>query len=257
MEKTKGEIFKSAIKMALCILPVALAGGFFVGIYTFEHMEESMQIVVLEQMGSYEAFLAVTTVQSVIYGMVATILGYFIANSLGLIKSFKFEKEILIKVVPVIIILGIVFACDYFVFGRIIPEVAADYEKGISVAYLLGSLTYGGVIEELLLRWFFMSAIAWIVWKLFAGKTTKKNIPTWVFVVANIVAALIFAAGHLPATVAFFGGITPLILFRCFLLNGGFALLFGRYYRKYGIQYAMLGHFGLHLVSKLILMCVL
>ncbi len=36
----------------------------------------------------------------------------------------------------------------------------------------------------------------------------------------------------------------------CFLLNGGFGLLFGRLYRRYGIQYAMLSHALLHIVSK-------
>ena len=73
----------------------------------------------------------------------------------------------------------------------------------------------------------------------------------------NILAAVVFAAGHLPTSISIYGGLTPVIVFRCFLLNGCFALLFGRYYRKYGIQYAMLGHFGIHLVSKTILLLVL
>lgn len=37
-----------------------------------------------------------------------------------------------------------------------------------------------------------------------------------------------------------------------FLLNGGFGLLFGWLYRKYGIQYSMLSHALLHIVSKMI-----
>jgi hypothetical protein len=43
-----------------------------------------------------------------------------------------------------------------------------------------------------------------------------------------------------------------MLLFRCFLLNGGFGLFFGWLYRKHGIQYAMLAHAALHIVSKLI-----
>ncbi|MGB4004952.1 MAG: CPBP family glutamic-type intramembrane protease, partial [Halanaerobiales bacterium] len=61
-----------------------------------------------------------------------------------------------------------------------------------------------------------------------------------------------FAAGHLPATVTIFGELTPLILFRCFLLNGAFGLFFGWLYYKYGIQYAMISHAMLHIVSKFI-----
>lgn len=37
-----------------------------------------------------------------------------------------------------------------------------------------------------------------------------------------------------------------------FLLNGGFGLLCGWLYRKYGIQYSMLSHALLHIVSKMI-----
>ena len=190
--------------MILCVLPFAIVGGFFTGVYTLEHSTDDMTRMIYEQVQSPTLFYIITTIQSVMYAVLATAAGYLLADRLGLIKSFRFQREILKKTVPVIILFGILFASDYFVFGHFIPEVAADYEKGISPAYFLCSLTYGGVIEEILLRWFFMSLIAWI-------------------------------------------------LVRCFLLNGCFALLFGRYYRKYGIQYAMLGHFGLHLVSKLIL----
>lgn len=63
---------------------------------------------------------------------------------------------------------------------------------------------------------------------------------------------LLFAEGHLPATITMFGALTPLVLLRCFLLNGGLGLAFGWLYRKYGIQYAMIGHAGTHIISKLI-----
>ena len=39
-------------------------------------------------------------------------------------------------------------------------------EKGISISYFICSLTYGGVIEEVLLRWFLMSLIAWLIGKI-------------------------------------------------------------------------------------------
>ena len=103
-----------------------------------------------------------------------------------------------------------------------------------------------------MLRLFFMSLIAFVIWKVFSKKSDSENIPTYVFVAANIVAALVFAAGHLPATSLIFGKLTPLILFRCFLLNGGFGLIFGWLYRKHGVVYAMLGHALFHIISKLI-----
>jgi membrane protease YdiL (CAAX protease family) len=72
-----------------------------------------------------------------------------------------------------------------------------------------------------------------------------------VLVVANVVAAMLFAAGHLPATEMTFG-LTPMLVFRCFLLNGGLGLAFGWLYRKFGLRYAMIAHGAYHVVSKLI-----
>jgi membrane protease YdiL (CAAX protease family) len=97
-----------------------------------------------------------------------------------------------------------------------------------------------------------MTLIAWVIWKVFCRKYSRENIPVGVFIAANIVAALAFAAGHLPPTLMIFGKLTPLILFRCFLLNGGFGLVFGWLYRKYGIGYSMVSHALFHIVSKLI-----
>ena len=76
--------------------------------------------------------------------------------------------------------------------------------------------------------------------------------PVKVLIAANIISALVFAAAHLPATVQLLGELTPLILLRCFLLNGAAGLLFGRFYRRYGIQYAILTHMVFHLVSRMI-----
>ena len=117
------------------------------------------------------------------------------------------------------------------------------------IPYMLAAVLYGGVIEEVMLRLFMMSLIAFLLHKLFDRK--KEKPATGILVAANLIAALLFATGHLPAT-AVMMGITPMILVRCFLLNGGFGLLFGWLYRKYGLRYAMLAHAGCHIVSKLI-----
>lgn len=79
----------------------------------------------------------------------------------------------------------------------------------------------------------------------------KKPLLAAVLAAANVITALLFAAGHLPATYLLLG-LSPLIVFRCFLLNGGIGLLIGYLYRKHGLGYAMIAHGGCHVVSKLI-----
>ncbi|MBQ4333402.1 MAG: CPBP family intramembrane metalloprotease [Clostridia bacterium] len=124
-----------------------------------------------------------------------------------------------------------------------------SYAVKPTIPYLLATVTYGAVIEEVMLRLFFLSLIAFLLHLLFGKRHTPPS--TTILVIANLVAALLFASGHLPATFILLGD-SPLIIFRCFLLNGGFGLLFGWLYCKYGLRYAMIAHGGCHIVSKLI-----
>lgn len=124
-----------------------------------------------------------------------------------------------------------------------------SYTTKPTVSYVLATVTYGAVIEEVMLRLFWMSLVAFILHKLFDRKHDQPT--TAILIVANVVSALLFAAGHLPATEILLG-LSPMIVFRCFLLNGGLGLLFGWLYRKFGLRYAMIAHGGCHVVSKLI-----
>ena len=166
----------------------------------------------------------------------------------------KFEKKTLQRVLTITTICGILFSLDYWTFGKAIPELADEFEDMVTFNSWISAVFYGGIIEEVLMRLLFMTLIAFVIWKLFLRKYAVSEIPVWIFVVANIIAASAFAAGHIPATINMFGELSPIILFRCFLLNGGLGLVFGRLYRKYGIQYAMVGHAGCHIISKIIWM---
>ena len=57
---------------------------------------------------------------------------------------------------------------------------------------------------------FFLRPDTDAIWKIFFKKA--EQVPARVLICANIIAALLFAAGHLPATVQMFGEITPLLL---------------------------------------------
>ena len=244
--------YKKPLLFALCLLPIAIIAGIFVGFYQLDTYSEEIIAEVVAELGSTDILIVVAAVQTVGYALFCGFFGYILADKIGLWKPIQFEKRSLIVTLVISVVGGIVFSLDHWVFGSMIDGIQAANVAGLTVSGVIASVLYGGIIEEVMLRLFFMSLIAFIVWKLFFKKLDKENIPTSVFVVANIVAALLFAAGHLPATISIFGILTPLILFRCFLLNGGFGLVFGWLYRKHGIVYAMMGHALFHIVSKLI-----
>ena len=243
---------KKPLLFTLAILPIAIIGSILVSYYTMETYTPEMTEAILASVGSMGAFVAVASAQGAVYAAIAGFFGYILADRLGLMRPLRFEKQALKRALAVTAACGLLFSLDPYLFGRLIPEVGASYAGSVTFANFFASLIYGGIVEEILMRLFLMSLIAFLLWKVFARKYSREAIPTWVFVVANVVAALLFAAGHIPATISMFGRLDAVILVRCFLLNGAFGLAFGWLYRKYGIQYAIVGHMGCHFVSKLI-----
>ena len=243
---------KKPFLFSLSLLPFAIVAGIFVSLYQLDTLSPEMIDEVMAQVGSTELLVIISAVQTMGYALFCGFFGYILADKIGLIKPFKPEKSKLIVTFILSLIGGAVFSLDYWVFGNLIDGIKEADAAGLTPEGIIASVLYGGIIEEVMLRLFFMSLIAFILWKIFARGYDKDSIPTWVFITANIVAATLFAAVHLPATFAIFGKLSPLILFRCFLLNGGFGLIFGTLYRKYGIIYAMISHALFHIVSKLI-----
>ena len=242
---------KSYWKVLLFFTVVGLLGGYFVSLYSFETLPEEMLQEVMVQ-GLTENVLAVVgAVQSAGYGLILGALGIVLSKKVGLWKDkLEFARKPLVLTAIASVAGGLFLILpDLLFFGNYSQAIRDSYAAKPTIPFLIAMVTYGGVIEEVMLRLFLMSLIAFILHKLF--EKGRQETSTTVLVTANIIAAVLFAAGHLPATLSTIGS-SPMILFRCFLLNGSFGLVFGWLYRKYGLQYAMLAHGGCHVVSKLI-----
>lgn len=242
---------KSYWKTLLFFAAIGFIGGFGVGFYLLDSYPEDMVQELLAQ-GMTPVLLAlVTAVQSAGYGIVLGAIGIWLAKKVGLWRDERsIESKPLLYTAIISIIGGMALILpDVFYFGKHIPAIAETYTVKPTVPYLVATVTYGAVIEEIMMRLFCMSLIAFLLWKVFAR---KQEMPaTGILITANVMVALLFAAGHLPTT-AVMMGLTPMIVMRCFLLNGTFGLAFGRLYRKYGLRYAMIAHGGCHIVSKLL-----
>ena len=238
-------------KTILLFMLAGLIGGFLVGLFLMDSYPAEIRQQIYDQ-GLNDVLLGlITALQSVGYALVLGVAGILLGKKTGMWKDERqITRQPLVAAAIVALMGGLaMILLDIFWFGPASQVIMDSYATKPSIAFVLGSVIYGGVIEEVMLRLFMMSLIAFLLHKIFWRK--REQTPVAALVAANVLSALLFAAGHLPTT-AILLGLSPMILLRCFLLNGGIGLLFGWLYRKYGLRYAMLAHGGCHIVSKLI-----
>jgi membrane protease YdiL (CAAX protease family) len=162
--------------------------------------------------------------------------------------------------VPLAFVAGLVFAfvvvgldqlMDPFANAEIIGEMP---NEGNPFMQLLLGLLYGGITEELLLRWGFMSLLVWLGWRVLQrGEGAPRPAIMWT---AIILAAILFGVGHLPA-LAGIVVLTPLLIFRTILLNALGGLLFGWLFWRRNLETAMVAHAAGHVGFFIVNMAVL
>jgi hypothetical protein len=114
---------------------------------------------------------------------------------------------------------------------------------------LLTAMFYGGITEEILMRWGLMSLLVWIAWK---GLKQGVTLPSQgIYQGAIVLAALVFGLLHLPATAAIVP-LTPVVIIRALLMNGIVGIAFGWLFWQYSLEAAMLAHISFHVFASVL-----
>lgn len=240
------KFLKENWKFLLLVLICGLIGGYCVGIFGYDSLSEELLKQMKEQNVTKEMMGFSSMIQyGILFGIILASIGIVISKKIKLHKDFKFDKKAIFATIIITIISALIlFPGDKLIFGSFNSWVNEQYMVKPTIYKMVGGVLVGGIIEEVMMRLFFMSLIVLVISKILR----KKEIPTKVFIIANVLAALLFAAGHLPST-ATMTTLTPLLIFRCFLFNGGLGMAFGYLYRKYGIGYAVIAHGATHLIA--------
>jgi membrane protease YdiL (CAAX protease family) len=191
-------------------------------------------------------------IYSVIYGLLG-LAGYWFATRLGLPGIFSedgnwrrwfFIPLLLGLVCGVIFVAGDILFSPINGFGHMVhPQfplsVLASLSAGIGEEILFRGFVFG--LWAFLLNWLF---------KRFNGRTAAL----WI---ANVIAALAFAAGHLGTVLVLTGAsslseLSPVLLAEIFLLNGILGLIAGQRYMKDGLVAAVGVHFWSDMVFHVI-----
>lgn len=111
------------------------------------------------------------------------------------------------------------------------------------LAFVPVRFLYGGITEEIMLRFGLMSALAFAGWRI-TGRRTNGPRPVVVWA-AIVVSAVLFGVGHLPA-LAQAVSLTPALVVRTVLLNAVAGILFGWLYWRRSLEAAMVAHASFH-----------
>lgn len=126
------------------------------------------------------------------------------------------------------------------------PEFVARSAELNKLLPLPTRLFYGGITEELLLRWGLMTLLVWAAWRLFQKGRGKPQAVYFIGVI--IISAIIFGLGHLPFAFALVPDASLALIFYVISGNFLFGSIAGYLYWKKGLESAMIAHMLAHVV---------
>ena len=254
-------------KVFSILLIAAMIATLLVLPYAIELLSSTIDLTKLPI--SIPSLIALQSVQTTILFAVAIFGGLFFADRVGLtmpiLDSMTRGEPVVNKIrtiLPLSISLGVlstlfILGLEFFYFQPALVKELGDAANALNLEAsqpaawkgLLASF-YGGVAEEIQLRLFVMSLLAWL--GKFISKTPEGKPTDIIFWLANILAAVLFGLGHLPA-VKFLIPLTPLVIARTVVLNGLLGVIFGWLYWKRGLESAMVSHFSADIVLHVLL----
>jgi hypothetical protein len=199
--------------------------------------------------GGRNAVKAALLIQPIVLALIASAVGLALAHRVGLRSSIveRLRRQEPSRV-PLLLSVVVGAAAGALIIGGDLlfawaqPEAFASLQAGglDPLVGLVQGILYGGITEEILVRWGLLSLIAWLLLKL----RLPRNAAVWIAVVA---AAFLFAAGHLPALAVAAELNAPLVI-RTLLLNGVGGIAFGALFARHNLEAAMLAHMTAHVV---------
>ncbi len=193
---------------------------------------------------------ALSLIQPALLLVAGAAVGATLAPGLGLTSHVarvnvhgRFVKELPLAIASGMAIGIAIAGLDFALFQH--TALARPASMRAIAGGLIGGVLYGGLAEEIMMRWGLMSFVAWLGMRLFARNAA--TLPASIGVAAIVIVALLFAAGHLPAA-AMTAPLTSNVVARTLLLNAVAGLLFGWLFWRRSLESAMVAHASVHVV---------
>lgn len=182
--------------------------------------------------------------------LVGTLLYQKVNLSVPIIEKFLGIKEDAVQLKQILlygILGGILTGTVLSILGfiRLISPSEFELLTGQLQLTLAARFLYGGITEEIFMRFGLMTLLVWLTAKLFKGLKPQ------VYWIGIILSSLVFAVGHFPIVFQTVGN--PSIVMISYVLIGNTVggLVFGWLYWKKGLESAFLAHIFAHVVMVL------
>ncbi|NIA31919.1 MAG: CPBP family intramembrane metalloprotease [Actinobacteria bacterium] len=180
-------------------------------------------------------------------------LPYMENRLLGRAKPFDFKRVLIFSVLIGVVSALVLSAFDEWLFLPLMARQGISFPENVIPPAWQGFLAsfYGGITEEVLLRFFLLTLFAWLGWHFTRKKYERPTLT--ILWVSNILAAIIFGLGHLPGVLSMEIPLTFVVITRTLFLNGLAGLAFGWLYWTYGLESAMIAHFSADIILHVLL----
>lgn len=106
---------------------------------------------------------------------------------------------------------------------------------------------YGGITEEVLIRWGLMSAMVWAGWRVL---NRDMQLPSsGVMWVAIVLSALVFGVSHLPSVAQSLPALSVYVAAYITIGNALFGVVAGYLFWRYGLEAAIVAHVSAHVLA--------
>ncbi|MBX9605727.1 MAG: CPBP family intramembrane metalloprotease [Gammaproteobacteria bacterium] len=204
---------------------------------------------------SLETLQLATALQNAVLVLAATMVGLWTAPKVGLsspvvlalVGGGRVREALRAGAVPALLG-GCGGALVILGFHAFAPAALVDALAETRLPLVVRVL-YGGLTEEVLLRWGLMSAIAWAAWRLCQPRAPGPSVA--VLWTAIILSGLMFGLSHLPAVAHALQPMPMSVVVYVTFGNTLFGLIAGYLFWRHGLEAAMGAHVLAHVLAYL------
>lgn len=203
-----------------------------------------------------EALQVASAVQGAVLVLIAALVGASLAPRVGLaapaVAAVAGRGSVLNALRPQVVpgfvggALGAIVILGFYAFA---PEALKVIQPDTPLPLVVRVL-YGGITEEVLVRWGLMTVLVWVGWKVMRSGLQEPS--AGIIWGAIAISALVFGLSHLPSVAQAVSELTLYLAGYITIGNALFGLIAGYLFWRYGLEAAVIAHVSAHVVAFII-----